>query len=252
MKKLLTLAVCLFAVSTVCAQTQVIAHRGFHAGPGSVENSVSSLRNAQELGVFGSECDVNETEDGELVIIHGPMHGTYNVQHTDFATLRAQALSNGELLPTLEEYLTQAEKNTATKLIIEIKVHETPERETRVVKKVLAAVKKHKLQKDVEYISFGQVACDQLVKLGPKGIKVAYLNGTLTPDECKSRGYTGIDYNIGVMKAHPEWFKQSHDNGLTVNVWTVNDTENLQWCIDNGADYLTTDNPLEANRLLGK
>ena len=251
MKKIITLAACLLAVSAVCAQTQVIAHRGFHAKQGSADNTLSSLRNAQELGVFGSECDVNETLDGELVIIHGPMHGSYNIQHTDFATLRAQALGNGELLPTFEEYLTQAEKNTAVKLIIEVKVHE-PERQARVVKKVLAAVKKHKLQRHVEYISFGQQACDELVKRGPKGIKVAYLNGTFTPAECKALGYTGIDYNIGVMKNHPEWFKESHDNGLTVNVWTVNDTENIQWCIDNGADYITTDNPLEANRLLGK
>ncbi|MDE7450627.1 MAG: glycerophosphodiester phosphodiesterase [Alistipes sp.] len=252
MKNIITLAACRFAVSTVCAQTQVIAHRGFHAKQGSANNTLSSLRNAQDLGVFGSECDVNETQDGVLVVIHGPMHGSYNVQYTDFATLRAQALDNGESLPTFEEYLTQAEKNTATKLIIEVKDHDTPERETRVVKKVLAAVKKHKLQKHVEYIAFRQFVCDQLVKLGPKGIKVAYLNGTLSPAYCKGLGYTGIDYHIGVMKNHPNWIKQAHDNGLTVNIWTVNDTENLQWCIDNGADYITTDNPLEANRLLGK
>ena len=165
---------------------------------------------------------------------------------------RAQALATAETLPTLDEYLAQAKKNTATKLIIEIKNHPTPEQEARVVKNVLAAVKKYKLRKDVEYIGFSRYVCDQLVKNGPKGTKVAYLNGNLTPEQCKERGYTGIDYNIGVMKKHPEWIKQCHDLGLTVNVWTVNDTDNLKWCIDNGVDYITTDNPVEANRLLGK
>lgn len=252
MKKIFALALCLMASTALFAQTQVIAHRGFHATKNSVRNSLSALQNAQDLGAFGSECDINETSDGVLIVVHGPMHGQLNVQQTDFKTLRALALENGEVLPTLDEYLAQAAKNTRTKLIIEIKDHNTPSRETRVVKNVLAAVKKYKLDNDVEYIAFRQHVCDELVKYGPKGIKVAYLNGTLTPEYCKDLGYTGIDYNISVMQNNPDWIKQSHDLGLTVNVWTVNDTERIQWCIDQKVDYITTDNPLEVNRLLGK
>ena len=252
MKKLLTLAVCLFSVTALCAQTQVIAHRGYHATKNSVRNSLSALVNAQDAGYFGSECDINETADGVLVVVHGPMHEKYRVQETDFATLRSQTLANGEILPTFEEYLVQAKKNTATKLIIEIKDHNTPSRETSVVKKVLKMVKQFKLVNDVEYIAFRQHVCDELVKYGPKGIKVAYLNGTLTPEYCKDLGYTGIDYNIGVMQKNPDWIKKSQALGLTVNVWTVNDTERIQWCIDQKVDYITTDNPEEVKRLLGK
>ena len=252
MKKFLTLALCLVASTAVFAQTQVIAHRGFHATQNSVRNSLSALKHAQDLGAYGSECDINETKDGVLIVVHGPMHGEYRVQETDFATLRAKALENGEVLPTLDEYLEQAAKNTRTKLIIEIKDHNTPSRETRVVKNILAAVKKYKLVDDVEYIAFRQHVCDELVKYGPKGIKVAYLNGTLTPEYCKDLGYTGIDYNISVMQKNPQWIKQSHDLGLTVNVWTVNDPEQIKWCIEQKVDYITTDNPLEVNRQLGK
>lgn len=252
MKKFLTLALCLVASTAVFAQTQVIAHRGFHATQNSVRNSLSALKHAQDLGAYGSECDINETKDGVLIVVHGPMHGEYRVQETDFATLRAKALENGEVLPTLDEYLEQAAKNTRTKLIIEIKDHNTPSRETRVVKNILAAVKKYKLVDDVEYIAFRQHVCDELLKYGPKGIKVAYLNGTLTPEYCKGLGYTGIDYNISVMQKNPQWIKQCKDLGLTVNVWTVNDPEQIKWCIDQKVDYITTDNPLEVNRQLGK
>ena len=251
MKKLLTLAVCLFSVTALCAQTQIIAHRGYHATKNSVRNSLSALVNAQDAGYFGSECDINETADGVLVVVHGPMHEKYRVQETDFATLRSQTLANGEILPTLEEYLTQAKKNTATKLIIEIKDHNTPSRETRVVKNVLKMVKKFKLVNDVEYIAFRQHVCDELVKWGPKGIKVAYLNGTLTPEYCKDLGYTGIDYSFKVMQANPQWIKQSHDLGLTVNIWTVNKPEDIKWCIDHKADFITSDNPAEVARQLG-
>ena len=181
---------------------------------------------------------------------------TYDIVFNDQQVIAAAPISitleNGEVLPTLEEYLVQAKKNTATKLIIEIKDHNTPSRETRVVKNILKMVQKHKLVDDVEYIAFRQHVCDELVKYGPKGIKVAYLNGTLTPEYCKDLGYTGIDYNIGVMQQHPEWIKQSQALGLTVNVWTVNDTERIQWCIDQKVDYITTDNPEEVKRLLAK
>lgn len=252
MKKLCCFWSFVLIATLAIAQTQVIAHRGFHATKNSVRNSLSALQHAQDYGVFGSECDINETADGVLVVVHGPRHGQHIVQATDFQTLRAQKLENGETLPTLDEYLEQASRNTATKLIIEIKDHNTPQRETEVVKKVLKAVKKHKLQNDVEYIAFRQHVCDELVAKGPKGIKVAYLNGNLTPEYCKGLGYTGIDYHIGVMKKHPEWIKACHQLGLTVNVWTVNDTENLQWCVDQGVDYITTDNPEEAVRIITK
>lgn len=54
-----------------------------------------------------------------------------------------------------------------------------------MVKKIVAAVKKHKLQNDVEYIAFRQHVCDEILKYAPKGTKVAYLNGSLTPEYCK-------------------------------------------------------------------
>ena len=37
--------------------------------------------------------------------------------------------------------------------------------------------------------------------------------------------------------------KATHDSGLEVNIWTVSEPEEIQWCIDHGADYITTNNP---------
>lgn len=253
MKRLIALALCLFAATATYAQTQVIAHRGFHATQNSYDNTISSLKHAQELGVYGSEVDINETKDGKLIAIHGARHRSIpNVQNENFATIRELPLTNGEIVPTLDEYLEQAKKSKVTKLIIEIKSHPTPEQESRVVKNILAAVKKYKMRKKVEYIAFSKYVCDELVKYAPKGTQIAYLNGDITPAQCKEEGYTGIDYNLNTLKKHPEWIKQCHDLGMTVNVWTVNDTADMQWFIDQGVDYITTDNPLELNRLLGK
>lgn len=253
MKRLISLLGCLFISAVAFAQTEVIAHRGFHATNNSYDNTISSLKNAQELGVYGSELDVNQTKDGELIVIHGARHRDIpSVQKATFEQVRALPLKNGEVVPTLDEYLLQGKQSRTTKLIIEIKSHPTPEQELSVVQAVLAAVKKHKMRRRVEYIAFSKYVCDALVEHAPKNTKIAYLNGNLTPEQCHELGYTGIDYNINTMKKHPEWIEQCHELGLTVNVWTVNDTASLQWCIDKGVDYITTDNPLEANRLLGK
>ena len=74
MKKLLSLSIMTLVGFAVMAQPQVIAHRGFHATKGSARNSIASLKEAQKLGIFGSECDVNLTKDGEILVVHGSMH----------------------------------------------------------------------------------------------------------------------------------------------------------------------------------
>lgn len=253
MKKIIFLLICLCMSGVAFSQTQVIAHRGFHAKGNSYDNTISSLKNAQELGVYGSEVDIHETSDGVLIAIHGMSHRDIkNVQKATFEQIRNLPLTNGETVPTLDEYLEQAKKSKTTKLIIEIKSHPTPEQELRVVKNILNAVKSYKLRKRVEYIAFSKYVCDALVEYAPKRTQIAYLNGDLTPTQCHELGYTGIDYNVNVLKAHPEWIEHCHNLGMKVNVWTVNDTATLQWFIDKGVDYITTDNPLEANRLLGK
>lgn len=248
MKKTFSLLIALLLASATFAQTQIIAHRGYHA-KNSTDNSISALKNAQDLNVYGSECDLNLTSDGYIVVAHGPNHGTHHIQSSDIQTLRKQFLKTGEVIPVLDEYLEAVKRKPETKLIIEIKNHTTPEKETEIVKKVLKAVKKHKLEEHVEYIAFRQHVCNQLVALGGKDIKVAYLNGDLSPEYCKGLGYTGIDYNINVIKKRPEWIHDAHKLGMTVNVWTVNDAENLKWCVDNKVDFITTDNPEEAKRI---
>ena len=248
MKKTFSLLIALLLTSAAFAQTQIIAHRGYHA-KNSTDNSVSALKNAQDINVYGSECDLNLTSDGYIVVAHGPNHGTHHIQSTDIQTLRKQFLKTGEVLPVLEEYLEAVKRKPETKLIIELKNHATPQKETELVKKVLKTVKKYKLEKHVEYIAFRQHVCNELVALGGMDIKVAYLNGDLTPEYCKGLGYTGIDYNFNVLKKRPEWIHEAHKYGLTVNVWTVNNPENLKWCVDNKVDFITTDTPEEAKKI---
>lgn len=130
-----------FAAGTLmlAAQPQVVAHRGFHAAEGSWENTVSSLRNAQKLGVYGVEFDVNMTADDSLIVYHGPkiLDTKLHAQKNRFAEIRAVKLPGGLEIPTLREFFAQGQKDPSTKLILEIKKHATPQRETQVVEAIL-------------------------------------------------------------------------------------------------------------------
>lgn len=50
----------------------------------------------------------------------------------------------------------------------------------------------------------------------------------------------GIDYDVAVLRKHPEWVKQAHDLGMTVNVWTVNKLDDIRYFLSLGVDYVTT------------
>ena len=99
-----------FAAGTLllAAQPQVVAHRGFHAAEGSWENTVSSLRNAQKLGVYGVEFDVNMTADDSLIVYHGPkiLDTKLHAQKNRFAEIRAVKLPGGLEIPTLREFIS--------------------------------------------------------------------------------------------------------------------------------------------------
>lgn len=239
----------LFATFTLSAFTQphVIAHRGYWKVESSAQNSIVSLMKADSINIFGSEVDIWLSSDGIPMVNHDAeleLNGTkLVVQDTPAAILQSVKLSNGEKLPTLEEYLNAFEKCTHIKLIIELKTHRTKEQEKELVQKVTKMIKDRALQKKVEYISFGVNLIEQVLKNDPTA-KVYYLNGDLSPQEITKMGAGGIDYHYSVFYKNPDWITSAHALGQKINVWTVNKPEDIQKMIDLHVDFITTDEPL--------
>ena len=132
MKQILCTLAAIACVFTATAQTKVVAHRGYHAKKGSAENTVSSLRNAQKLGVYGVEFDVNLTADDSLIVFHGPWledkagKERLHVQKSNYRDIAVHRVQNGQPIPTLREFLRQGQQDENTRLILEIKKHATP------------------------------------------------------------------------------------------------------------------------------
>ena len=105
-------------------------------------------------------------------------------------------------------------------------------------------VKKMGLENRMEYITFSLHAMKGFIRLAPAGTPVFYLNGELSPKELKELGAAGLDYHMGVIKKHPEWIKEAHELGLKVNVWTVDEVEDMKSLIEQKVDFITTNEPV--------
>lgn len=248
MKRKLVFAGLLMCLATgiANAQPKVVAHRGYWDIEGSAQNSIRALIKADSIRCDACEFDVWLTADNKLVVNHDDHINGYVIETTSSDTILHQRLKNGEYLPSLDQFLEVA-KGLTIDLILEIKPHKNRERENEAVKMILDMVTAKGLETRTSYITFSRNAFDELVKqtLRP----VLYLNG-VAPDVLKSIGGAGADYHINVFKKNPEWIKQLHDMGLEVNIWTVNDPEGIQWCIDHDADYITTNNPELVQRMI--
>lgn len=246
MKRIIVIFLSLLVIGgSLFAKTNVVAHRGYWKKDGSAHNSISSLVNAQILGVYGSELDVHLTADGVVVVYHDDSIKGHNISRSDFAEIKDMTLKNGETLPTFEAYLTQAQKNLKTKLIIEIKPKKDSVLENKTVKAVFQLVKKHHLERNVEYISFSMNICKELVriKVGAPVAYLAYRDFVCSPKELKEIGLSGFDYHYALLQKNPEWIAEAKSLGLTSNAWTVNSAEVMKNLVDLGIDYITTDEP---------
>ena len=242
----LALVACILSIQ---AQTQVIAHRGFWKTEGSAQNSITALEKAADAKLYGSEFDVLMTTDGKIVVNHDNTIEGMAIPETPYKKLKNLKIKNGEKLPTLKNYLKKGKKLNI-QLILEAKPLPTKEMEDQAIATIVKMVKKMGLEKQVEYISFSLNMCEQLAKLTPES-EIAYLEGNIAPAELKKKGINGIDYHVNViLNKHPEWVKEAHDLGMKVNVWTVNNESDMKKLIDMKVDYITTDQPLELQKLL--
>jgi hypothetical protein len=152
---------------TAVQRTRIIAHRGYWYKQGAAQNSLASLRNAIELGVYGSELDVWITTDNVLVLNHDAAYSGVNIENSPYSAIEPLRLSNGEPLPTLQQCIDVAKQQTQpdkTKLVIEIKTHSNNANNKRCVDAVVKMVNDSQAADLVDYIAFSAYVCGELIK----------------------------------------------------------------------------------------
>lgn len=252
LKNALVVAMLTITLGVYAAKPKVIAHRGYWKCNGSAQNSISSLRNAANVGAYGSEFDVNVTSDGVAIVNHdGNIQGKV-IDQTPYAEFADVKLVNGEKLPTLAEYLAEGAKFPKMKLILEIKSGSTPEKERKAVEIIMKEVEKAGVEKQTEYIAFSKNVVEALLEADPK-LTVSYLNGDIAPAELKAMGCPWLDYNLNTLRStHPEWIAEAKKNKIGINVWTVNKGDDMRYFIGQKVDYITTDEPEKLIEILAR
>lgn len=245
------IALSLLALSSlpaIAARPQVVAHRGYWNAPGSAQNSIRGLIKADSIGADAVELDVWLSADSVLYVNHDPDFKGINIEKSTSETLSQLRLDNGEPLPTLDSYLEVA-KGLKPDLVVEMKTHTDPTREDIAVAMVIDMIAEKGLTDRTSYITFSRNSFDNLV--ATSGRPVQFLSAT-EPVMLDRIGGNGADYHISAFRTNPQWFKELRELGKTVNIWTVNSPADIQYCIDHGADFITTDAPELAMELVEK
>jgi len=226
------------------ADNPVVAHRGAWKKNNLPQNSIASLKHAIELKCTGSEFDVRMSSDEILVINHDPDYNKLPVEKTKYKDLLAFKLSNGEKLPTLDEYIKAGLKNNiSTRLVCEIKPSEiSKERGKAIADKVLQLVHKLKAEQIFVYISFDYDILKRIIELDPTA-NTQYLEGDKSPDQLNADGIRGADFHFSVYAEHPSWIGIAKNSKVALNAWTVNEAAEMDWLISNNFDFITTNEP---------
>ncbi len=250
-KKLILLGGLLMTVASLCAQPKIIAHRGFWNTDGSAQNSLTSLRKAADLKIYGSEFDVWYTGDNKLIVNHDRKYKGVHMAKAKAAEITAIELPNGEHIPTLDAYLKGFTACPDLQLVLEMKSLKDDLREVKAVRKIVRKLRKYRLLDRTDIIAFSLNACKAFLKELPD-TKIYYLNGELSPKELKEMGFAGLDYSTKVLRENPQWVKEAHDLGLEVNVWTIKTPEEACYFAQLGVDYLTTDFPADVEKWIAE
>ncbi|MGS0526377.1 glycerophosphodiester phosphodiesterase [Zobellia nedashkovskayae] len=148
---------------------KVVAHRGAWKAKNLPENSIAALKEAIRMQYAGSEFDVRMTANDSLIITHDPDYANLNIEETSYEDLIRFPLKNGEILPTLRQYIVAGmQNNTTTRLVCEIKPSTNKERGVLIAEKVYKLIDELKAQHMVIYISFSYDILKRLEALNPE------------------------------------------------------------------------------------
>ncbi len=228
------------------------AHRG--ASADFPEHTMAAYRGAIEQGALGFECDIRVTKDEALILWHDAnmkkeAKSAAIIANRTYAEIK-------QIYPavmTLNELLDLAIENKKS-LALETK-HPVPTG-NRVEELVVAELHKRKdaIKKsgiDVAIMSFSWFAIEKIKKMDPT-IKTVMLLGDITNKI--TRRFTSaqvIGPSVEMIRKSPELISEIKNSGKELYVWTVDSTEDLEYCASVGVDIVMTNRPAHARSVLG-
>lgn len=249
----------MFPLYQVNEKPLVIAHRG---GAGLwPENTLFALQEAAKLGVDLSEIDIHMTRDGVLVAIHDEsVERTTNAKGLvqDFTLAELKKLdagyhwtndegrtfpfrNQGIKIPSLNEIFAAFPKQVIS---IEIKQNDPP-----IVAALRELINHHQKTKQVLVSAFNARTMKVMRRLCPK-LATAATQAEIDRFSRLSKIFltrpfllsaTALEIPFDIVTAH--FVKAAHRKHKRVDVWTVNEIEDMERFLALGVDGILTDFP---------
>jgi glycerophosphoryl diester phosphodiesterase len=230
---------------------KIMAHRG--SSQAAPENTMAAFQRAIEDGADWIELDVQETADGEVVVLHDSdfmkLAGVdrkiwdatlSDLKEIDIGSWFAPEFKD-ERVPTLAEVLDECKRKI--RVNIELKYYGHDE---QLEQRVADIVDAHDMAADVVAMSLKLEGVKKMKSIRPDW-KVGLLMSVSAGDLNKLDA-DFLAVNAGF--ANRRLIRTAHENGKEVYVWTVNDAPTMSTMISRGVDGLLTDKPALAKSVL--
>ena len=232
-------------------RVQITAHRG---GAGvAPENTLAAIRQAIAAGADWIEIDVQESQDGVVVVVHdsdlarvgnNPVKiwaaTADELRSVDIGSHFDPAFSD-ERVPTLEEVLQTCKGKAGVNIELKYYGHDQ-DLENRVIE----LVERFQMETEIVVMSLESKRIKKFKALRPDwttGLLTAVAAGDLTRAE--------VDFlAVNSKLATRPFVDAAHRRNKTVSAWTVNDAYAMSALISRGIDNLITDHPAIARQVL--
>ncbi|MFN2197509.1 MAG: glycerophosphodiester phosphodiesterase family protein [Anaerolineales bacterium] len=231
----------------------VVAHRG--AAGKAPENTLASIRQAIADGTDWVEIDVQESADGQVVVIHDSdfmklagvdlkvWDGTLEqIRDIDIGSWFDPQFS-AERVPTLVEVLAEAKGNA--RVVIELKYYG---HDQQLEQRVVDIVEQLGMTDEVAIMSLKYEGVQRVRALRPD-----WTIGLLSATAIGNLAALDVDFlAVAQRLATPGFIRRSHAQGKQVFVWTINDAVSLSRMMSLGVDGVITDEPALARKVISK
>lgn len=238
-------------LSHLAADTEITAHRG--GAWKAPENTISALQYTIDSGADYAEIDVQETKDGELILLHddslkrtaGVKKNVWDMTLKQVEKLDAGASFHkkfrGEKIPEFTEVLKFCKGRLD--LNIEIKYNG---KNKGIVNKVVRAIKENHFEDHCVVTSMNYQFLKQIKKTAPE-IRTGYI---MTMTYGGVQGMEAADFfSVKHTYVDEKFVTQAHALGKEVHVWTVNYKGDAKRMLDMGVDNIITDDPIMVRKV---
>lgn len=233
---------------------KVTAHRGYSAM--YPENTIPAFKGAIEVGADWAELDVQQTSDGEVIVMHdSSLKRTTGVDKEVWQVTwdEIKNLDNGSWfdkkyqtvrIPTLEEVL----KVCRGKIHLNIEIK--PSEHDKNLEESVAKLLKEYHMRDSCVVSSLKYESLQKIKAADSSIETVYITSV------SYGNFTNLEYADGYSvestMLSQSFVKRAQKAGKQVYVWTVNSEDQMERVISMGIDNVITDDPVMAQELIYK